>query len=293
MRNMTEDQITIEALRRYEGTRDPRLKEIMTLLTKHLHAFVREAKVTEAEWTTAIEFLTRAGKMCVGGRQEFILLSDCLGVSMLVDLINHPKPEGATESTVLGPFFVEGAPDLPLGGNIAPKDPGPPAFISGRVIGHDRRPIAGAVLEIWQAQSDGFYDIQDPELPEFHMRARFRTDPDGSYRFRTVKPVSYPVPGDGPVGEMMRAAGRQLFRPGHVHFIIKAEGFETLTTHIFDSSDPNIDLDPVFGVKESLIRDFVRHDGKEGAPDADVTTPWYSATYDFVLKPALAAAKAA
>jgi hydroxyquinol 1,2-dioxygenase len=293
MRNMTEDEITQEALRRYDGTPDPRLRAIMKSLTTHLHAFVRDVQVTEAEWNYAIEFLTRAGKMCVGGRQEFILLSDTLGVSMLVDLINHKKPEGATESTVLGPFFVDDAPELPLGANIAPKDPGPAAFVSGHVTGDDGRPLAGATLEIWQAQSDGFYDIQDPELPEYHMRGRFRTDAEGRFRFRTVKPVSYPVPGDGPVGEMMNAAARQLFRPGHVHFIIAAPGYETLTTHIFDSSDPNIDLDPVFGVKESLIRDFQRHDGKDGAPDRDVTSPWYSVTYDFALKKAATAAKAA
>jgi hydroxyquinol 1,2-dioxygenase len=284
MRQVTEDDITGEVLRRFSGTPDTRLKQIMHSLVAHLHAFVREVELTESEWFEAIRLLSEAGRISVNGRQEFVLFSDTLGVSMLVDLINHRKPEGATESTVLGPFYVEESPELPYGGNIAWHDDGIPALVYGRVLDIARRPIPGARVEVWQTASDGLYDVQNPGLEEQYMRGWFVTDGEGRYRVRTVRPVSYPIPFDGPVGAMLRATNRQHYRPAHVHFRISAPGVETLTTHLFDSTDKLIDADPVFGVKESLICDFLRHD--EPDPGIDLAPPFYTLEYDFVMKPA-------
>ena len=235
-RNKTEDDITAEALQRFAQTPDPRLRQIMLGLVKHLHAFVKEVELTEAEWFQAIEILTEAGRMCSDKRQEFILFSDTLGVSMVVDLINHRKPDGATESTVFGPFHRLGAPELPAGGNIARLDKtGIPTLVSGRVLDLDGKPIEGALLDVWQTQSSGLYDSQDDSLDgELHMRGRFRTDAEGRYLIRTVLPVNYPIPSDGPVGAMLRATGRHPWRPAHIHFVVSADGYEPVTTHIFD-----------------------------------------------------------
>ena len=208
-RNTTEDDITAEVLQRFAETPDQRLRQIMLGLVKHLHAFVKEVELTEAEWFQAIGILTEAGRMCSDKRQEFILFSDTLGVSMVVDLISHRKPDGATESTVFGPFHRLGAPELPAGGNIAPLDKtGIPTLVSGRVLDLDGKPIEGAVLDVWQAQSNGLYDSQDQSLSGLHMRGKFRTDAEGRYLVRTVRPVHYPIPSDGPVGRMLRATGR-------------------------------------------------------------------------------------
>src|SRR5580700_5028248 len=236
-RNKTEDDITAEALQRFSQTPDPRLRQIMLGLVRHLHAFVKEVELTEAEWFQAIEILTEAGRMCSDKRQEFILFSDSLGVSMVVDLIDHGKPDGATESTVFGPFHRLGAPELPAGGNIAHRDKtGIPALVSGRVL--DVKPIAGAVLDVWQAQSNGLYDSQDAHPDELHMRGKFRSDADGNYLIRTVQPVNYPIPSDGPVGAMLKATGGHPWRPAHIHFVVSAGGYEPVTTHIFDRVDP-------------------------------------------------------
>src|ERR1700726_2939844 len=208
-RNKTEDDITAEALERFAGTQDPRLRQIMLGLVKHLHAFVKEVELTEAEWFQAIGILTEAGRMCSDKRQEFILFSDTLGVSMVVDLLSHRKPDGATESTVFGPFHRLGAPELPAGGNIAHLDKtGTPSLVGGRVLDLDGQPIKGALLDVWQAQSSGLYDSQDASLDGLHMRGKFRTDADGRYLVRTVRPVNYPIPSDGPVGRMLRATVR-------------------------------------------------------------------------------------
>jgi hydroxyquinol 1,2-dioxygenase len=284
MRQVTEDDITAEVLRRFERTPDARLKQIMRALVTHLHAFLREVELTESEWFEAIRLLSEAGRISVNGRQEFVLLSDTLGVSMLVDLINHRKPEGATESTVLGPFYVEDSPEMAYGGNIAWHDDGIPALVYGRVLDMGRRPIPGARMEVWQTASDGLYDVQNPGLEEHHMRGCFRTDSEGRYLVRTVRPVSYPIPFDGPVGAMLRATNRQHYRPAHVHFKISAPAVETLTTHLFDSTDKLLEADPVFGVKESLVCDFVRHDKAD--PRFDVAPPFYTLEYDFLMKPA-------
>ena len=288
-RNKTEDDITAEVLERFAGTPDPRLRQIMLGLVKHLHAFVKEVELTEAEWFQAIEALTEAGRMCSDKRQEFILFSDTLGVSMVVDLINHRKPDGATESTVFGPFHRLGAPELPAGGNIAPRDKtGTPTLVSGRVLDLDGKPIMDALLDVWQTQSSGLYDSQDEDLGgELHMRGRFRTDAEGRYLIRTVLPVNYPIPSDGPVGRMLRATGRHPWRPAHIHFVVSADGYEPVTTHIFDRRDEYLGSDAVFAVKDSLICDFEQHGSASGdAVRLGLAPPYYTATFDFRLKPA-------
>src|SRR5215472_16589563 len=288
-RNKTEDDITAEALERFAQTPDPRLRQIMLGLVNHLHAFVKEVELTEAEWFQAIEILTEAGRMCSDKRQEFILFSDTLGVSMVVDLINHRKPDGAKESTVFGPFHRLGAPELPAGGNIAPRDKtGTPTVVSGRVLDLEGQPIEGALLDVWQAQSSGLYDSQDEGLGgELHMRGKFRTDAEGRYLIRTMLPVHYPIPSDGPVGRMLRATGRHPWRPAHIHFVVSAAGYEPVTTHIFDRRDEYLGSDAVFAVKDSLICDFERHDSAEGeALRLGIAPPYYTAAFDFRLKPA-------
>ena len=288
-RNTTEDDITAEVLARFSETPDPRLRRIMLSLIGHLHAFVKEVELTEAEWFQAIEILTQAGKMCSDKRQEFILFSDTLGVSMVVDLIDHRKPEGATESTVFGPFHRLGAPGMPPGGNIAHRDmTGLPALVRGRVLDLDGKPVAGAVLDVW-TQTNGLYDSQDQSLDGLHMRGKFTTDAEGRYLIRTVQPVNYPIPSDGPVGAMLKASGRHPWRPAHIHFVVSADGYEPVTTHIFDRTDPYLESDAVFAVKDSLICDFVRHE----VPDAEasrlgITGPFCTAKFDFRLPPASA-----
>jgi hydroxyquinol 1,2-dioxygenase len=287
-RNKSEDDITAEVLARFSETPDLRLREIMLSLIKHLHGFVKEVRLTEAEWFQAIEILTEAGKMCSDKRQEFILFSDTLGVSMVVDLLDHRKPDGATESTVFGPFHRLGAPEMPPGGNIAHRDgTGTPTLVSGRVLDLDGKPIAGAVLDVWQAQTNGLYDSQDKDADALHMRGKFRTDSEGRYLIRTVVPVNYPIPSDGPVGRMLKATGRHPWRPAHIHFVVSAEGYEPVTTHIFDHTDPYLQSDAVFAVKDSLICDFARHE----APGADarrlgIAGPYCTAEFDFRLVPA-------
>ena len=286
----TEDDITAEVLRRIEGTPEPRLRRIMLALVRHLHAFVKEVDLTEAEWFQGIQFLTDTGHMCNDIRQEFILLSDTLGVSMVVDLLNHRKPEGATESTVFGPFHRDGAPELPAGGNMAPHDAtGMPAILSGRVLDLTGRPIGGAVLDVWQADTTGLYDSQYADTSELHMRGKYRTDQDGRFLIRTSRPVAYQIPSDGPVGKMLKATNRHSWRPAHIHFVVSADGYEPVTTHIFDSIDPYLVSDAVVAVKDSLICRFVRHDTTDGATDRfGMTPPFCKAEFDFVLKPARA-----
>jgi hydroxyquinol 1,2-dioxygenase len=273
IRNFSEDTLTAEVLRRIEGAPNARLKMVMQSLVKHLHAFVRELRPTPEEWFTGIKFLSETGHWCDDKRQEYILMSDTLGVSMLVDFINYGNVANATESTVLGPFFVEGAPEMPLGANIAkPGTPGEPCKVSGTVSGLDGRPVGDAVLDIWEAGGDGYYDVQKPEGT--NLRARFRAGADGRFHFGCVKPSSYPVPHDGPVGKMLAATGRHPMRPGHLHFMIQAPGFEKLVTHLFVRGDEFLDSDAVFGVKDSLVIDFRRN-----------AAGVYEAKYDFVLKP--------
>lgn len=272
IRNFNEDNLTDEVLKRIEGTPNPRLKEIMTSFIKHLHAFVRDAKPTQEEWLKGIQFLTETGHWSDDKRQEFILLSDTIGVSMLVDFINYGKDGKSTESTVMGPFYVEGAPEMGMGANIAkPGTPGDPCHVWGRIVGADGKPVAGAIIDVWEGAGDGFYDVQKNN--GMNLRARFRTGADGRYDLHCVRPVSYPVPNDGPVGKMLVATDRHPMRPGHLHFMIQAPGHATLVTHLFAKGDPYMDSDAVFGVKESLIVDF-----KKGASGE------YEAAFDFILK---------
>ena len=284
----TEDDITAEVLQRLESTPDARLREIMLSLVRHLHAFVKDVRLSESEWFEAIRFLTRTGQVCDDKRQEFILLSDTLGISMVVDLINHRKPAGATESTVFGPFHREGAPEMPPGGNIAPGDAdGTPAVISGRVVDLEGRPLAGALLDVWQADSTGRYDSQYAASRDLHMRGKFRSGSDGTYLVRTVRPVCYAIPNDGPVGGMLRATNRHPWRPAHVHFAVSADGYEPVTTHIFDDEDPYLESDAVFAVKSSLVCHFLRHDERDEASRRfGLDPPFYTVNFDFVLKPA-------
>jgi protocatechuate 3,4-dioxygenase beta subunit len=283
MSDFNEVTATAAVIDRMSGCKDARLKQVMASLVTHLHAVVREVEPSVEEWMAAIQFLTAAGQKCDDKRQEFILLSDVLGVSMLVDAINHRKPSGATESTVLGPFFVAGAPMLEMGGTISKDGKGEPAYVSGRILDLDGQPIAGAMLDIWQTSSDGFYDVQDPSQPEMNLRGLFTTAADGRFFFRTVKPSSYPIPTDGPVGKLLLALGRHPMRPAHIHFIIGAPGFEPVTTHMFVAGDEYLHSDAVFGVKTSLVVPFVPHDDAAGAERRSVGNPYYTAEHDFTL----------
>jgi catechol 1,2-dioxygenase len=283
MRDFNEHNATEAVLERLSGASDPRFKEIMTSVIRHLHAVVREVEPTQEEWMAAIRFLTATGQTCDDKRQEFILLSDTLGVSMLVDAINNRKPSGATESTVLGPFHVAGAPRKAMGDTISLDGRGDPTFVSGRVLDQDGRPIEGATLDVWQTSSDGAYDIQDPNQPEMNLRGIFTTGKDGRFWFRTVKPSSYPIPTDGPVGKMLTAMGRHPMRPAHIHVIAGAPGYESVTTHIFVEGDPYLDSDAVFGVKDSLVVPFVLHDDPAEAKRLGLPNPFFTAEHDFTL----------
>ena len=279
----SQEDVTPAVLAEIARAPDPRFREIMQSLVKHLHGFVREVALTQDEWRRAIDFLTATGQKCGAKRQEFILLSDTLGVSMLVDAVNHRKQHGATETTVLGPFHVAGAPDLPLGADIAAGEAGVPTFVSGRVTDIAGRPLAGAELDVWQGDAEGFYDVQQPQKGDMRLRGKFKADMQGRYHFRTVKPVSYPIPTDGPVGDMLNALSRHPYRPAHLHLIVSAEGHTPVATHIFVAGDPYIDSDAVFGVKPSLIVDFTEQ--KPGrAPDGTMMDhPFCQISFDFAL----------
>lgn len=280
----TEENSAQMAIDRMAGDADPRLREIMTVVTRKLHEAVRELELSEAEWFQAIQFLTAVGHKCDDWRQEFILLSDILGVSMLVDAINNRKPSGASESTVLGPFHVEGAPQLEMGANICLDAKGEDMLVRGRIIDTDGNPIGGAVLDVWQANDEGFYDVQQKGIqPDFNLRGVFKTGEDGRYWFRGVKPKFYPIPTDGPVGELLTALGRLPYRPAHLHFIISSDRHERLTTHIFDPDDPYITRDAVFGVKESLLANFVWTDDPARSAEAGFEGGFWDVEHDFML----------
>lgn len=284
----TETTSVETVLARMGEPEDPRLAEVMRAVIGHLHAVVKEVEPTYAEWMAAIRFLTETGQMCDDRRQEYILLSDVLGVSMLVDAINTRRPGGATENTVLGPFHVDGAPELAMGETISQDGQGEPLLVRGRVVDGAGRPVEGAVIDTWQTSHDGFYDLQQPDVqPENNLRGVFRTGADGRFSYRSVKPSFYPIPDDGPVGRLLHGLGRGNIRPAHLHYIVSAPGFETVTTHIFVHDDPYLDSDAVFGVKESLIREFVRHDDPTQAAEFGVANPFWTVETDFVLTPAV------
>lgn len=280
----TESNSAEVVIARIADTTDPRFREIMTAVIRHLHALAKEVEPTMEEWMAAIQFLTRTGQMCDDVRQEYILLSDTLGVSMLVDAINNRKPSGATESTVLGPFHVSGAPHRPLGANISIDGKGEPLVATGRVIDTEGRPIVGAELDVWQSNAEGFYDVQQRGIqPEMNLRGIFTTDADGRFWFRSAKPQFYPIPDDGTVGNMLKAMGRHPYRPAHIHFIVGAKGYKPLVTHIFTPDDPYLHSDAVFGVKQSLIAGFRRVDDPARAASLEFANPFWEVSWDFVL----------
>jgi hydroxyquinol 1,2-dioxygenase len=286
VREFNEQSITQAVIGRLAECNDPRFKMIMTSLVRHLHDFVRDVELTEAEWFTAVQFLTDVGKTCTDKRQEVILLSDTLGVSVLVITLNHPSDEGSAESTVMGPFYWEGAPELPRGSNLAEGVKGEPTFYSGRVLSVDGRPLENALLDIWSGDGEGNYDMQMPEEKGMKARGRIRTDSEGRYWFWSIKPTYYPVPTDGPVGRMLRKMERHPYRPGHIHMIVSAPGHAPVTTHLFVAGSQYLDSDAVFGMKESLVAQFDRHPPGPGPNGDRVDTPFYTVNYDFRLRPA-------
>jgi hydroxyquinol 1,2-dioxygenase len=285
MRDIDEATITGAVAASMASCKDGRLHAVVTSLVNHLHAFAREVKLTEAEWEQGIAFLTRTGHITDDKRQEFILLSDVLGLSTLVTAQNHAKPPGCTEATVFGPFFVSGAPAYDHGDDIANGVRGEPCFISGQVRGMDGLPVADALLEVWQADEEGFYDVQAQAdgRPEHRARGRLRSDRQGRFRFRSILAEPYPIPHDGPVGALLEALGRHPWRPAHLHFMVQAPGFETLITHVFRDGDPYLESDAVFGVRSTLIAPWVRHEPGTAPDGSAVAVPYYTLDYDFVL----------
>ncbi len=279
-----EDAVTAEVLASFGGAAAPRYREIMQSLVRHLHAFARDVRLTESQWEQGIDFLTRAGHITDDRRQEFILASDVLGLSMLTVAINAPASAGATESTVVGPFFTDESPEVPLGGDITGEAKGQPCYVSGTVRGTGGEPVPGARIEVWESDEDGFYDVQYPD-GRIGGRGWLRSAPDGEYRFWSVRPAPYPIPDDGPVGDLLTAAGRGPMRPAHLHFKVEAPGYRTLITHIFVAGDPYLDRDAVFGVKESLITDFAEHPPGTGPDGRRLGGPWTSVAFDIVLAP--------
>ena len=268
----------------FAGTTDPRLQTVLTSLVRHLHDFVKDVELTEDEWGAAIGFLTETGQACTPTRQEFILLSDVLGLSMLVETVNHRTGGTATESTVLGPFHMVDSPVRELGDDIALDGKGVPCLVSGQVTGPDGDPLAGATVDVWQTNEDGFYDVQQPDVqPAGNLRGLFTTDEEGRFWFRSVVPRYYPIPDDGPVGRLLAATGRHPYRPAHLHFIAAAAGHRPVTTHVFVADSPYLDSDAVFGVKESLVREVPEVDDAARADQVGLANPFRTLTFDLSL----------
>ncbi|WP_242904985.1 intradiol ring-cleavage dioxygenase [Actinomadura terrae] len=269
------------------ATPDPRLRRVLTSLVRHLHDFVKDVELTEAEWATAIGYLTDTGKTCTDTRQEFILLSDVLGVSMLVETINNRAGGGLTESTVEGPFHMVASPPRALGADIAEDGKGAPCLVTGSVTGPDGRPVPGATVDVWQANDEGYYDVQQPDVqPALNLRGLFTADDEGRFWFRSIVPRHYPIPQDGPVGRLLEATARHPNRPAHIHFEVSAPGYRTVTTHLFVADTPYIDSDAVFGVKPSLVREFPTVDDPERAARVGLPNPFRTVNFDVVLRPA-------
>jgi protocatechuate 3,4-dioxygenase beta subunit len=292
---MTAADLTATVIERLQVTPDPRLREVMSVLIRHLHGFAADVRLSLDEWLAAVRFLTATGQISDERRQEFILLSDTLGLSMLVDLLAEPTSAGAagfaTESTVLGPFYAAGSPEREYGASIVERPSGELAWYTGRVIDTDGNPIAGATLDIWQNADDMLYAVQNPDAPPDNLRGLFRTRPDGSFAFLGVRPTDYPIPADGPVGRLLARTGRHPWRPAHIHVIVGAPGYQSVATHIFDADSKYLASDAVFAVKASLVRAFERHEpGTEPAPDGvPPGQPWYSLQHDFRLSTASSA----
>jgi hydroxyquinol 1,2-dioxygenase len=284
-RDLSADELTAAVLASFAGSPSPRFREIAESLVRHLHAFVHDVQLTEDEWLGGIEALTRAGHMSTESRQELVLLSDVLGVSMAVIGVNHPARDGATESTVFGPFFVEGAPELANGADLGAGAPGTPCLMRGAVRSTSGEPVAAAAIDVWQADEAGLYDVQYADLTQARGRGRLRSGADGRFWFWLVLPVAYPIPTDGPAGDLLRAGGREPMRPAHVHFRVAADGYETLITHVFAAGDPYLDSDAVFGVKSSLIAEFAAHPPGTAPDGRRMDEPYHAVEYDLVLAP--------
>ena len=276
------EDLTDAVVASFDGSPDERTKTVLGALVRHLHAFAREVDLTEQEWFTGIDFLTRTGHKSTGTRQEFVLLSDVLGLSMLTVGLGNKKPAGATESTVFGPFFVEGSPEIKLGEDLSNGAPGQPCLVTGRVLDLQGNPIPGALVETWQADEDGFYDVKK-DLDSPQNRGHLATDAEGNYSFWAVRPVAYPIPDDGPVGELLRAGGRGPMRPAHIHFMVTAPGFSRLITHVFAAGDEHLQDDAVFGVKDSLIAAFAEHPAGTAPDGRQLDQPYSTVQYDLVL----------
>ena len=288
MRNVTQDNITDVFLGYFGENTDPRLKEVMTSLAKHVHAFIKETGLTHAEWEKGIAFLEWAGEISDKERHEFVLLSDVLGVSSLVDMINSVP--GGTSSSVLGPFHISGSPAIPFGFDMKRHYEGDVLLATGVIRNREGEPISGATLDIWQTAPNGLYSSQDPEQDTYSFHGIQTTGADGRYGFTTVKPVSYTVPTDGPVGDILNATGRHPWRPSHLHFIVKAEGYRTLVSEVFPDDDPYLDQDTVFGVREDLVMTYVEQPAgtfpKEGYDlSGKVEGPWLRVDFDLILTP--------
>lgn len=280
---VTEENITELAVQRWGTARDPRTAEVLTSLVRHLHDFARDVRLTEDEWMAAISWLTRAGQLSDEKRQELILASDVLGLSMLVVQLNHRFDERATPATVLGPFFIEGSPELEHGGDMSDGVDGEPLLVHGTVRDLDGQPVGGAALDVWQADAEGAYEAQ-LDVDEARLRGTYRTRDDGTYCVRTIAPKGYTIPMDGPVGELVGRTAISEYRPAHVHFMVKAEGFEPLITHLFEQGADYLDTDVVFGTKSQLVVPFERRAAGATPAGADLDRPWLEARYDFVLQ---------
>jgi protocatechuate 3,4-dioxygenase beta subunit len=292
MPQFNDTELTAAVIQSFEEVKNPRVKFLMEELTKSLHDFVRKTDLTFGEWEYAIDFLTRVGQKCTPSRQEFILLSDVLGVSMLVDAVNHREREGATETTVLGPFYVGEHKPMPHGTDISAELSGERMFVQSRVTDLKGKPLAGVPVDVWHADGDGYYDSQRPDYEATgpSSRARFITDADGKFFFRTILPCSYPIPTDGPVGEMIMQTKRHPMRPAHVHFLVNAKGYEPLITHVFMEGDKYLDSDVVFGVKDELISRIEKRTDATMPDGKPAKSPWHLMTYEFHMKPGVGAA---
>ncbi|HRD62413.1 MAG TPA: dioxygenase [Nocardioides sp.] len=284
MQLVTEDNITELAKARWATAHDARTRELLTGLIQHLHDFARETRLTEAEWMAAIQWLKATGQISDEKREEFILASDVLGLSMLVVQLNHRFDRGATPATVLGPFHIDGSPELEYAADMSEELPGVPLFVSGTVRSLDGTPVSGAILDVWQADEDGAYEAQLP-VEEARLRAKYTTREDGTYCIRTIAPKGYSIPMDGPVGQLIRQTEISHFRPAHVHFLLNVPGFRPLITHLFEEGAEYLDSDVVFGTKQELVVGYEHHEPGPTPDGATSLVPWVSATYDFVLQP--------
>jgi hydroxyquinol 1,2-dioxygenase len=281
---VTEDNITELAVERWSTAKDPRLAELMAALVRHLHDFAREVRLTEEEWIAAMAWLTRTGQISDEKRMEFILASDVLGLSMLVVQMNHRLDPAATPATVLGPFHIEGSPELPYGGDMSDGLPGVPLYVHGTVRDLAGDPVAGAVLDVWQADDEGVYEAQLAEVDEARLRAKYVTRVDGSYCVRTIAPKGYTIPMDGPVGDLIARTDISHYRPAHIHFLLAVPGYEPLITHLFQEGAEYLDSDVVFGTKQELVVRFEEREPGETPDGGTSAEPWVEARYDFVLQ---------